>query len=251
MIKERTAHSRDILGIRVDDVTYGEALEIIESFIAEGGPHQVATPNPEFVVYAQTCPEFRKVLNESALSIPDGGGLLVAGRLLKRPIREQVRGTDLVYQLMERAAQRGYSVFLLGAGPGVAEEAARQFVRTYPGLRVIGTYAGSADSAADEETRAVIMSKGRPDIILVAFGAPKQDLWLARNLPELGIPVGIGVGGVFDFASGRVKRAPAWVRKLGMEWLYRLVKQPWRWRRQLALPRFLLLVLHARSGNRF
>lgn len=251
MAAKRKPRSVDILGVRVDDVTYGEALEIIETFIAEGGPHQIATPNPEFVVYAQKCPEFRRVLNASALSIPDGGGLLIAGRLLKRPIREQVRGTDLAYRLMERAAQRGYSVFLLGAAPGVAEEAGRRFTAAYPGLRVIGTYAGSADAAADEQARSAIMSQGRPDIILVAFGAPKQDMWLARNLPALGIPVGIGVGGVFDFVSGRVKRAPLWMRRLGLEWLYRLIKQPWRWRRQLALPRFLLFVLHSRLGNWF
>jgi N-acetylglucosaminyldiphosphoundecaprenol N-acetyl-beta-D-mannosaminyltransferase len=242
--------SVDILGIRVDDVTYEEALEIIEGFILKGGYHQVTTPNPEFVVYAQSNPAFRSVLNNAALSIPDGGGLLLAGRWLKRPIREQVRGTDLAYKLMERASKKGYKVFLLGAAPGVAEEAAARFREMYPGINIVGTFAGSADPEGDEEARRAVLQKGRPDIILVAYGAPKQDDWLARNLPLLDIPVGIGVGGVFDFVSGRVRRAPLWMRNMGLEWLFRLIMQPWRWRRQLALPTFLLLVLRARFLGR-
>jgi N-acetylglucosaminyldiphosphoundecaprenol N-acetyl-beta-D-mannosaminyltransferase len=225
----------------VDDVTEEEALALCERFVHERG-RMVVTPNPEIVVTALAEPAFRHALARADLAIPDGGGLLLAARLWGRPLRRQVRGTDLAYRLLERAVTCGYRVFLLGAAPGVAEEAAAQLAARYPGLEIAGTYAGVADEVHDADTRAAVARAGRVDVLLVAYGASKQERWLARNLPYLDVGVAIGVGGVLDYMGGRVRRAPAPVRRAGFEWLYRLVMQPWRWRRLLRGARFFPLV---------
>ena len=240
------APSLDILGVRVDDVTYDEAITLIEGWIdaarsGVGDAHVVTTPNPEFVIAARGDPAFRALLARAALNIPDGVGLLLAARLLGDRFREHVRGTDLVERLAHRAAARGDRWYLLGAAPGVARAAADRLVGRHPGLRIAGAEPGSPRREDDARVRALIAAAGPVDLLLVAYGAPAQEAWLDRNLAPLGIPVGIGVGGVFNYLSGRVPRAPRWVRRLELEWLHRLLTQPWRWRRQLALPRFLAL----------
>src|SRR5581483_10098647 len=234
----RHVDSLRIFGVRVDDVTFPEALALLRQFVASRAPHYVVTPNPEFVMLAQRDAAFRAALNGAALAIPDGGGLLLAARLWGRPFREQVRGTDLVYRLARLGARERQRWFLLGAAPGVAAEAGRRLVAQYPGLQVVGTFAGSPRPVNDAATCAAVRAAGPVDVLLVAYGAPGQELWMARNVAALGVPVAIGVGGVLDFISGRVPRAPRWLRDLGLEWLFRLLVQPRRWRRQLALPRF-------------
>ena len=241
--------SLDVLGVRVDDVTYDEALAAIEGFIAAGGPHVVTTPNPEFVMLARADPAFRAVLARAALNIPDGIGLLLAARLLGGRFREHVRGTDLVERLAACGAARGHRWYLLGAEPGVARRAAERLTARHPGLRVVGAEPGSPRPVDDARVRATIAAAGPVDVILVAYGAPTQELWLDRNLGPLGIPVGIGVGGVFNYLSGRAPRAPLWMRRLELEWLHRLLTQPWRWRRQLALPRFAALAVLTAIGR--
>jgi len=231
-----------ILGVPVHDVTCAEALDWMAVWIARGVPRQIATVNPEFVMAARRDPAFRAVLEQAGLCLPDGVGITMAARYLGRPLRERVAGVDLVKALASRAAREGWRVFLLGAGPGVAERAAEVLARRAPGLVVCGTYAGSP-APAEEEEIARRVQHARADVLLVAYGAPAQDLWLARNLARTGAAVGIGVGGAFDYLAGVVRRAPRWVRRVGLEWLYRLIRQPWRWRRQLALPQFALLVL--------
>ncbi|HEX5414645.1 MAG TPA: WecB/TagA/CpsF family glycosyltransferase [Chloroflexota bacterium] len=235
-----------VLGVRIHDVTMGEALAVCRAAIASGWPHRVVTPNAEFVVAARRDPRFRELLNTATLAIPDGAGLLLAGRILGTPLREQVTGTDLADQVAGLCAREGYRLFLLGAAPGVAEAAAQRLAARHPRLEVVGTCAGSAAPTADADMRTQIRGVGRVDAILVAFGAGKQEEWIARNQEALGIPLAIGVGGAFDFFAGRVPRAPAWLRRAGFDWLFRLIVQPWRWRRQLALPRFLIAVLAER-----
>lgn len=230
--------SLDIFGVRVDDVTYAEALALLDDLVASRPRRYVVTPNPEFVVTAQHNDAFREALRGAALAIPDGGGLLLAARLWGRPLREQVRGTDLVYRLAARGASAQRRWFLLGAAPGVADAAARVLGARYPGLRIVGTHAGSPRAEGDAETRAAVQAAGPVDVLLVAYGAPAQELWMARNVATLDVAVAIGVGGVLDYLSGRVRRAPRWLRELGLEWLFRLTTQPWRWRRQLALVQF-------------
>lgn len=231
-----------ILGVRVDAVTREEALAQIEAFVRQGGPHQVVTVNPEFIMEAQRNPAFRQALNRAALAVPDGARILWAARRLGRPLVEQVAGVDLVECIAARAAQTGWRLFLLGAAPGVAERAAGVLQTRYSGLTIAGTYAGSP-AAAEEDGIVERIRAAQADILLVAYGAPAQDLWLARNLARTGAAVGMGVGGSFDYIAGVVPRAPLWMRQRGLEWLYRLVRQPWRWRRMAVLPRFVLAVL--------
>jgi N-acetylglucosaminyldiphosphoundecaprenol N-acetyl-beta-D-mannosaminyltransferase len=234
-----------ILGIPVDDVTYDEALARMAEFIADGRPHQVVTVNPEFIMTAQNDPQFRQILRQSHLNLPDGQGLIWAAQLLGAPLQERVTGVDTVVRLAELSSQKGYSIFLLGAAEGVAAAAARELQNRFPRLRIAGTYVGSP--AADEEDRIVaLIQDSDPDLLFVAYGAPRQEKWIARNLARLNAPVAIGVGGTFDFISGDASRAPVWMQRLGLEWLHRLAHQPWRWRRMLALPRFGLLVLRQR-----
>jgi N-acetylglucosaminyldiphosphoundecaprenol N-acetyl-beta-D-mannosaminyltransferase len=241
-VNEPTA--RWFLGVRADDVTWDETLAWVEGFIADGRPHQIATVNPEFVMAARRDPEFRAIINNAALAIPDGVGLLWAGRLLGQPVRERVTGSDGVPRIAERAAVKGWRLFLLGAAPGVAEETARRLVVRYPGLKIVGTYAGSP--AVEEETAIVdLVRRARPDVLFVAYGHPRQDKWIARNLDRLGVPACMGVGGAFDFIVGVQSRAPAWMRRIGLEHLYRLLRQPWRWRRQVDVYHFGLLALLA------
>ena len=234
-----------ILGMRVDDVTFDEALSLIDEYIQAGSPggcHRIVTPNPEFAMMARREPLFRGVLNGSSMAIPDGIGLMMAAKLVGRGFRQHVRGTDLVQRAAALCARKGYRMFLLGAAPGVAAAAAANLVKENPGLQIAGCHAGSSRPEDDEETASVVAEAGRVDLILVAYGARAQEYWLARNQERLGIPCGIGVGGVFNFLSGRSKRAPLWVRRIEMEWLYRLIAEPWRWRRQMALPAFALAV---------
>lgn len=242
--------SVDVLGVRVDDVTYAEALAILRAAIEQRQPHVVTTPNPEFVMLARRDAEFRAVLNRAALNIPDGIGLLLAARLAGDTVRQHVQGTDLVLQLAADCARRNDRWFLLGGLGDVSARAGAALRRAHPGLVVAGATPGSPNSNEDEATRQTIRAAGRVDVLLVAYGAPKQERWLDRNLAVLGIPVGIGVGGVFNYLSGDVPRAPAWVRRAHAEWLHRLITQPWRWRRQLALPQFAALAVASALSRR-
>jgi N-acetylglucosaminyldiphosphoundecaprenol N-acetyl-beta-D-mannosaminyltransferase len=235
--------SVDVLGVRIDDVTYPEAVDLLLQAIASRTPHVVTTPNPEIVMRARGDPEFRSVLNRAALNIADGIGLVLAARLAGDGLREHVQGTDLVLMLAEQSARAGHRWFLLGGYGDAAARASAALVKQFPGLQIVGAEAGSPLAQDDPGVRARLSSLTPIDIILVAYGAPRQELWLDRNLAALGIPVGIGVGGVFNYLSGDAPRAPLWVRQLHFEWLHRLISQPWRWRRQLALPAFAVLAL--------
>ena len=235
----------DILGVCIDDVTMDETLARIVAFIAQGTPHQITTVNPEFVVEAQRNAPFRVVLEGCDLALPDGVGLLWAARVLGRPLRERVAGSDLLPELARLSARRGYRLYLLGAAPGVAERAAAVLTADNPSLQVVGTYAGSP-SMEEEDTIVAMVRAAAPDLLFVAYGAPRQDLWIHRNLERLGVPVCMGVGGSLDFVAGVAVRAPRWARRWGLEWLHRLVQEPWRWRRMLSLPHYAGLVLRAR-----
>ncbi len=236
-----------ILGIPIDNVTEDDAMERIAALLEAGGPHHVVTTNPEFVMEAQHNATFREVLFNADLSVPDGFGLLLAARWLGTPLRGRATGVALSNRIAALAAERGYRLFLLGAAPGVAEEAAAVLTRRHPRLTIAGCYAGTPHPRHEPFLRQVIAA-ARPHILLVAYGHPNQDLWIARNQPALQIPLAMGVGGVFDYLSGRVPLAPAWVRRIGLEWLYRLVRQPRRWRRiVVAVPLFLWNVVWHRG----
>jgi N-acetylglucosaminyldiphosphoundecaprenol N-acetyl-beta-D-mannosaminyltransferase len=237
-----------ILGVAVDDVVEDEAVALADAMIRAGGPHQICTVNPEFVMEARRNPGFAAVLANADLCTPDGFGLLLAARYLGAPLRGRVTGVELTGRLAALAAARGYSMFLLGAAPGVAEQAAAVLAARNPGLRIAGAFAGSPAPRHEPFLRQLIAA-ARPDILLVAYGHPRQDLWIAGNQPRLGVPVAVGVGGVFDYLAGRVPLAPQWMRRLGLEWLYRLLRQPRRLPRILdAVPRFAWeIVRHGRA----
>jgi N-acetylglucosaminyldiphosphoundecaprenol N-acetyl-beta-D-mannosaminyltransferase len=230
--------SVDVLGVRIDDVTYAEAVSLLRAAIDARQPTIVTTPNPEIVMLARGDPAFARVLARSHLNIPDGIGLVLAARLAGRHLRQHVQGTDLVLLLATESAARGERWFLLGGQGESAALAARALERQFPGLVIAGAAPGSPLAEDDPRTRALLRAAQPVHVLLVAYGAPKQESWLDRNLLAVGIPVGIGVGGVFNYLSGAAPRAPRWVRRLHLEWLHRLITQPWRWRRQLALPRF-------------
>jgi len=232
-----------ILGVAVENIVEAEAIERIAAFITENRPHQVVTVNPEFVMEAQHNSAFRRVLAAADLATPDGFGLLLAARLRGSAFRGRVTGVALAELMAARSAECGWSLFLLGAAPGVAERAATALQRAHPGLRIAGCYAGSPRRDEEPVIRARIRA-AQPTVLLVAYGHPAQELWIARNQPLLRVPVAIGVGGVFDYLAGATPRAPAWMRRIGMEWLYRLIRQPQRWRRILvAVPLFLWAAL--------
>jgi N-acetylglucosaminyldiphosphoundecaprenol N-acetyl-beta-D-mannosaminyltransferase len=228
-----------VLGVAIEDITEDEAVQRIAGFVAVGTPHYVVTINPEFVMEAQRNHSFRRVLAGAHLATPDGFGLLLVARLRGQAFRGRVTGIDLVHRLARAGAEAGWSLFLLGAAPGVAERASEALQRAQPGLRIAGCYAGTP-RPEDESAIRTRIAQARPDILLVAYGTPAQELWIARNYQLLQVPVAIGVGGAFDFLAGEAPRAPCWMRRLGFEWLYRLIHQPWRWRRIMnAVPLFL------------
>ena len=243
-----TIESASILGVRVDNVDYAQTFQWVGRQIKQGYALQLSTINPEFVMLARKSPLFARILAESALNVPDGAGILWAGRRLGIRFKERVTGSDLLPSLCSLAQQNLWRVFFLGAAQGIAEKCAAILSERYVGLRVAGTFSGSPAQESDDEIVPVIRN-ARPNIIFVAYGAPGQNMWLARNLPKFtsghadsGV-VGIGVGGAFDFIAGVQTRAPTWIRSMSLEWLFRLVRQPSRWRRQREVFRFAWYVL--------
>lgn len=241
------SHRLHILGVPIDPATFESMLDGITQWIARGDRvYQICTASPEFVMIAQDDPEFMRVLRSADLCVADGVGLLFAARYLGHRLPERVTGSDGVPLIAKRAAREGWKLFLLGAAPGVAEQAAACLTEQNPGLQIAGTYAGSP---APEEEDAIIarINASGADLLLVAYGAPRQDVWIARNRARLKVGVAMGVGGTLDFVAGIVPRAPHWMRRMALEWLYRLYKQPWRWRRMLRLPRFVWAVIGHRE----
>jgi N-acetylglucosaminyldiphosphoundecaprenol N-acetyl-beta-D-mannosaminyltransferase len=228
-------------------VTLDEAVTQLEWMSQNSGPHLVVTLNTEMVMLAQRNHEFRDIINHASLTLPDAMGIVWASRILGNPLPERTAGVDTVERFARIASTRGIRFFFLGAAPGVAEQAAAKLQERYPGLTVVGTYAGSPhpDEEPDICTRITRVS---PHVLLVAYRVPEQEFWIARNLYRLHVPVVVNVGGTFDFLAGVTRRAPSWMRERGFEWLYRLIRQPHRWRRMLALPRFAAMVLSRGAG---
>lgn len=242
----------EILGVKIDQVTFDGALEQIESFIHQRGPHQVVTVNPEFIMRAQSDAEFRRVLNQADLAVPDGAGLLWASRILERRsqkrigkhpkktliLPERVTGVDLLIALMTRAAEHGWKVYLLGGSSGMANRTAAYFSTQLPKLKIVGAEIGplineegqpiNHDQQALLDAVLARIEHTKPDLLFVAFGAPKQERFIARYAKHLKVPVMIGVGGAFDFIGGKAHRAPIILQKLWLEWLWRLITEPWR-----------------------
>ena len=243
------------MGVPFDAVTQDQALAAVEGFILSGKPHHIVTPNPEMILEAQKNGPFKEILKKASLSLPDGIGVLWAahylsspdrswGRFfgtlfriafdpksLRSPLPERVTGTDLMHKMIEASQTNKWRIFLLGARPGVAQKAMNHLLAAYPKALFAG--ADAADPTPEHEERIHrLMETTRPDILLVAYGHPVQEEWINRHLPQFStVKVAIGVGGAFDFAAGTAKRAPAFMRHMGLEWLWRLLREPKRFKR--------------------
>ena len=230
----------EVLGVTFDNVTMDEAVERAWALMERRESAYVVTPNPEIVMDCLADPAAAEAVAGAALTIPDGIGVIYGSRILRRPLKEKVGGCDMTQHLLERMKAAGKSVFILGGKPGVAEMAAEKLGEQYPGLRFVGTSDGyfKDDGPVVERVNAAA-----PDLLLVCLGAPKQEKWMHDHAPGLNVGLMIGAGGSVDIFAGTVERAPeAWCRA-GMEWLYRLIKEPRRIRRQMALPKFMFRVM--------
>jgi N-acetylglucosaminyldiphosphoundecaprenol N-acetyl-beta-D-mannosaminyltransferase len=240
--KVRELPSVEILGVTVHAVSMKSAVYAIESLIEQGGPSMVITADTSGIVLAQHDRQWMDIMNGANLVTPDSIGVVWAARRLGTPIRERVTGVDLMDILCSRAAQKGYRVYLLGAAPGVAAQAARRMQERHPGLIVVGARHGYLSPSEEAEVVHEIRSLN-VDILFVAMGIPKQEKFIFEHLYEMAAKVSIGVGGSFDVWSGNVRRAPKLIRAMRLEWLWRLLLNPRKWRKALTLPQFLWLIL--------
>ncbi|MFZ1081067.1 MAG: WecB/TagA/CpsF family glycosyltransferase [Candidatus Kryptoniota bacterium] len=223
--------SEIILSVRIDSLDLKGVISKITQFLTERVHsenkerlHQISTVNPEFIMTAQKDPDFLETLNSADLNVADGVGLQLAAKILGINIGARITGVDLTWELAKLASENGYSIFFLGAAEGVAEKAAHRLKASYPTLRIAGVYSGTPYETGIVER----VNNSKADILLVAFGAPKQDKFIFANKGRLKMKVAMGVGGTFDYIAGTVPYAPNWMRQLGLEWLYRLINQPQR-----------------------
>jgi len=230
----------DILDIGFDDVTVGQAVSRACEIMLGGEKSYVVTPNPEIVWMSRRNEALRSALNGACLVLPDGIGIVIAARILKTPLSGgRIPGIEFAETLFLKMAESGGKIFLLGAKPGVAEEAGTRLAEKYPGLDIVGAADGYfTDDAAVVER----INETNPDLLLVCLGAPKQEIWITDNIGRLNVPLCAGLGGSLDVFAGRAKRAPVIFQKSGLEWFYRLVREPRRIKRTLKLPLFMLAV---------
>ena len=237
----------DILGVGFDDLTLDEAAEAGAALVEGGGFHYAVTPNPEFLLTARHDEPFRQALLGADLVLADGVGVTYAAKILGRPLKGRVPGIEFAQRLAAWMAAHGKRLFLLGAKPGVAELAAANLRDSHPGLLICGTHDGyfQEDGPVVEEIRA-----SGADVVFVCLGAPKQEFWMAQHGPDTGAHLMVGLGGSLDVFAGVVERAPAGFQRLGLEWLYRLIKQPSRIGRMAKLPLVLWDAAVARMGGK-
>ena len=239
-----------IMGVRIDNLSMNEVLKIAEEKIEKNEQYIIYTPNTEFIMRCQKDEEFLDLMNKSDINIPDGIGLIYAGKIKKHPLKEKVGGYDLSVNLLKMANDKGLKLYVVGGKPGVAEAAMENVREKYPGIKIVGAQHGyfkgtHLGKKGHEEELAVIedINKHQPHILFVGFGAKKQEQWIEYNKDLINANVIIGNGGTLDGLAGIVKRAPDIFIKLGLEWLYRLMKEPKRIKRQIVLPVFMFKVI--------
>jgi exopolysaccharide biosynthesis WecB/TagA/CpsF family protein len=243
-----------LFGIPIDNLTMREAVAEIEKLIVTGGPSLVVTPNTHHITLLASQPDFRSAYAAADLVLPDSIPLIWSSRLFGCPLRERVAGADIPEAFCRVAAQKGYGLFLLGAAPGVADQAADFLARKNPGLRVAGVcsppWGFERRREQDEEVVRKIRA-ARPDVLFVALGSPKGEVWAWEHRAAAGVPVTVCCGAALDFISGHKKRAPRWIQKLGLEWFYRLMHEPRRlWRRYLiGNAHFVILLAKELAGR--
>ncbi len=244
----------DIMGTRINNVTMDEAVNTCEKKVNNGEQFVIYTPNTEFIMMAKNDEEFKELLNKSDLNIPDGIGLIYAAKIKKHPLKEKVAGYDLTVNLIKLANEKGLKIYFVGGKPGVAEKAAQSIKKDYPNVNIVGVSDGYFKGThlgmqGHEEEKRIIddINDKSPDMLFVGFGAKKQEQWIEYNKNLINAKIIVGNGGTVDGLAGEVKRAPDIYIKLGLEWFYRLMKEPKRIKRQILLPQFMLKVIF--SGN--
>lgn len=238
----------NILGVNVDMVGIDDSVKTIMSFFDEDRMHSVFTPNSEIIMVAYNDNDFCNILNKADLLTADGIGVVYASRILKKPLKERAAGYDIACKLIEEISSSGHKLFLFGGKPGIAEDAKEKLCEKYPSLQIVGTRNGYFKA---EETPSIIdeINQSGADIVFVCLGAPAQEKWISANSDKLHTKVAIGLGGSLDIFAGHVERSPEIWCKLGLEWLHRLIREPWRFKRMTALPKFALTVFF--KGKRY
>lgn len=236
------------MGVGFDSMSKDEAVKFALQIIEQRRGGYMVTPNPEIVMESWKTPELKSAVTEADLVIPDGVGIIHAANILKTPLKERLPGIDVTTSILECMARDGKSVFLLGAKPGVAEKAAETMKKQFPGLVICGTQDGYFK---DDAPVIEMINEAEPDFLLVCLGAPKQEIWMARNVGKLNVGFMGGLGGTLDVFAGVTKRAPEIWQKLGLEWLYRCIKEPWRFKRAAKLPKFLFKAIGKRLRTIF
>lgn len=234
---------KDIMGVGFDDFTLDEALECAEGIIDRNECGYVVTPNPEIVWHSRSDEELKEALNSADIVLPDGVGILYSARILKTPLKEKVTGVNFAFGLMQKLSEKEGSVYLLGARPGVAEIASEKLKDKYKGLKIVGV----CDGYFKDDTPVIeAINAAKPDFLIVCLGFPRQEKWMMQNRGKLDVGIMAGLGGVLDVVAGTVRRAPeAWQEK-NLEWLYRLLSEPRRIKRQIKIPLFMLAVIMKR-----
>ncbi len=227
----------DVLGVGFDNLTREDAIDMCKRLIDEHRSAYMVTPNPEIVMAAWDNPELHEAIRNADMVIPDGIGVVKAARIIGTPLKERLPGIEIGEAILEYAAASGKSVFLLGAKPGVAAAAAKKMCELFPGLEVCGTNDGYFK---DDGPVVDKINAAKPDFLMVCLGAPKQELWMAQNAPRLDVGLMAGLGGSLDVFAGTVMRAPKLWQKMNAEWLYRCIKEPWRFKRIARLPLFIV-----------
>lgn len=240
---------KNVLGIKIDDIPVSRIVTLVEDWLKTSAKKYIVTPNPELVVMAQKDAELKNIINNADLSIPDGNGLKIATDIVCNS-----PGIDVMEELVKLSAEKGFTIGLLGGGKMVAERTAKCLQKKYKNLKV--SFVSEGGEIDDQGNRQQVTGNSAKntdayrlpptaslDILFVAFGQPKQEKWIAKNLDKMPVKIMMAVGGSFDYIAGIVPRAPLWLRNLGLEWLFRLVIQPWRIKRQLALFQYLYLLL--------
>lgn len=237
----------NIFGVAVSKWDMGQTVHYLTKAICDRKPHQVVTVNPIMIMAALDNPEYLAMLQRAEFIIPDGAGVEWAARYVGNPVAERIAGIDLLHRLLAEGERHGWKVFLLGASPEVIAAAAEKLHRQYPGITMAGFRDGYFQASEDREILQEIV-RANPDILLVGRSADKQEPWIDRYKHKLNVPVMIGVGGSFDVISGKLKRAPKLFRRLHLEWFYRLMQEPWRYKRMLALPKFVLKIIREKEN---
>lgn len=239
-----------VLGVPIDKVNMNEALDKAVDLLENKDKSVIYTPNSEIVMMAKDDKNLMSAIKEADLIIPDGIGLVLASKVIKKPLTERVTGIDLMENLLKYCNDKKKSIYIIGGKPGTADKAGKNISERYPNINVLGTHHGYFKGQhigleGHEEEIAVIskINELKPDVLFVAFGAPKQELWIKRYKDEINTKIFMGVGGSVDVYAGEVERAPEFYQKFGIEWLYRLIKEPWRYKRMMALPKFVIEVL--------